>query len=340
MRETVFRSDDLPAADRFAWWHEMASRALVPTLARSDHEAEFHATLRLLDFGAVRLSWLSYPSLWTRRTEKLIRRSDPDMYCLSLTLRGTMRLDHHGRQAVAHPQDLLLYDTSHPFHGQALADGSGSVEGMILQIPRNLMPVPAATLARLTATRLPSRDGVGALLRRHLGDLVRHAPQCTTADATRLSALTLDLLAATCAHYLEAEAALPAETNRGALRARVHAFIQRQLADPSLSPDTIAAAHQISTRHLYQLFNDQGLTVAAWIRRQRLERCRRDLADPNLCPRPIHAIAARWGFSNNAHFSRLFRASYGLSPADYRNQVQHGAVQESATTVRELSTTF
>jgi AraC-like DNA-binding protein len=58
--------------------------------------------------------------------------------------------------------------------------------------------------------------------------------------------------------------------------------------------------------------------VAGCIRTWRLEHCRRDLADCTLRDRPIHAIAARWGFTSAAHFTRTFRAAYGLTPKDYR----------------------
>jgi transcriptional regulator GlxA family with amidase domain len=34
--------------------------------------------------------------------------------------------------------------------------------------------------------------------------------------------------------------------------------------------------------------------------------------------RPVSAIAARWGILNAAHFSRVFRDTYGLAPAEYR----------------------
>ncbi|KUJ41742.1 hypothetical protein ACZ90_67835 [Streptomyces albus subsp. albus] len=60
----------------------------------------------------------------------------------------------------------------------------------------------------------------------------------------------------------------------------------------------------ISTRYLYTLFQDEGRTAAAWIRECHLERCRRELADSCLGNRPIHAIAARWGFTDKAYFSR------------------------------------
>ncbi|MEU8380137.1 helix-turn-helix domain-containing protein [Streptosporangium sp. NPDC048865] len=319
MMETVFRSQDLPASERFAWWHEMTTQALVPTVMRSDDEAEFPASLHLLDLGAVQLTRLSYPPLRSRRTPLMVRRSDPEMYSLSLTLRGTMAIDHHDRQAVATPRDLLLYDSSHPFHAHTTTDGTGNVEGMILQFPRALVSLPPDKLTRLTATRLSGAQGIGALLVNHLTALARHSSGYTTADTARLSTITVDLLAATCAHYLEAEAALPPQTHQQVLQARIHAFIQQHLGDGDLCAETIAAAHQISVRYLYKLFQEQGMSVAAWIRSRRLERCRRDLADPALASRPIHAIASRWGFVSNTHFSRIFRAAYGLSPADYRH---------------------
>ncbi|MEV7008142.1 helix-turn-helix domain-containing protein [Streptosporangium sp. NPDC051022] len=339
MIETVFRSEDLPAPDRFAWWLEMTAKSFVPTLMSSDHEADFRATLRMLDLGPVQLSTMTYPSLRPYRTPKLIRQRDPEMFCLSLTLRGIMGLAQSGRQVVLGPQDLMLYDTSQPFSGWTLSEDGDGVAGMILQIPKALMPLPADSVARLTATRLPGQEGVGAVLRAHLCELVRNAAGYTAADTVRVGAITLDLVAAVCAHHLEADAVLSTEPDRQVLQARIHAFIQRNLGDPALSAETVAAAHRISTRHLYRLFQDQGLTVAAWIRQRRLERCRHDLVDPRLRSRPIHAIATRWGFTNSAHFSRLFRTAYDISPADYRNLMGHEVMRESATTVRESSTT-
>ncbi|MFF4384997.1 helix-turn-helix transcriptional regulator [Kitasatospora sp. NPDC001547] len=86
-----------------------------------------------------------------------------------------------------------------------------------------------------------------------------------------------------------------------------------------MTPQTIADAHHISLRRLQQLLAEDDMSPAAWIRRRRLERCRLDLANPRLNARPIQAIAERWGFSDPAHFSRLFRAAYGIPPRDYRN---------------------
>jgi AraC-like DNA-binding protein len=48
------------------------------------------------------------------------------------------------------------------------------------------------------------------------------------------------------------------------------AFIQEHLGDPELRPAEIAAAYHISLRLLHKLFQEQGTTVAGWIRTRRL----------------------------------------------------------------------
>ncbi|MEU4833959.1 helix-turn-helix domain-containing protein [Streptosporangium sp. NPDC023615] len=98
----------------------------------------------------------------------------------------------------------------------------------------------------------------------------------------------------------------------------VRAFVDRHLADPRLSPAMIATAHNISNRSLYRLFENENTTVSRLIHDRRLERCRDDLTDPGNRDRPIHAIAARWGFCAAAHFTRAFRTAYGLTPREYR----------------------
>ncbi len=118
-------------------------------------------------------------------------------------------------------------------------------------------------------------------------------------------------------------------------------FIRQQLGSPDLSPRSIAAAHGISLRLLHKLFHDQGLTVAGWIRQRRLEHCRHDLANPRFDAHPVGAIAGRWGFTSNAHFSRVFHATYGLSPSDYRHFVRsHHEAAHDTNDFRNPAVTF
>jgi len=102
---------------------------------------------------------------------------------------------------------------------------------------------------------------------------------------------------------------------------RIMTFVDEQLHDPHLSPTSIAAAHHISVSYLHRLFKDHDTTLWAWVRRERLDRARRDLADPRLLHLPVHRIAARWGYRDHATFTRAFRAAFGVPPRTFREGV-------------------
>jgi hypothetical protein len=80
----------------------------------------------------------------------------------------------------------------------------------------------------------------------------------SAADATRISTILLDLL--------ELNYELSGESQQRVLYHQTQGFIQRQLADPELTPATIAEAHHISVRTLHRLFGSHGHPVTEWIR--------------------------------------------------------------------------
>ena len=128
-----------------------------------------------------------------------------------------------------------------------------------------------------------------------------------------------DLVTVFLAHHLDAADAVSPESRQQALMVGIHSFIEHHLGDPQLSPAVVAAADHISVRYLHRLFQQQGSTVSGQIRQRRLERCRRDLAEPALSALPVHAVGARWGFRHAADFSRAFRVAYGMPPGEYRH---------------------
>jgi transcriptional regulator GlxA family with amidase domain len=73
----------------------------------------------------------------------------------------------------------------------------------------------------------------------------------------------------------------------------------------------------VSRRTLYAALTPDGEGVAAAIRRQRLERAHAMLADSSQT-QSITEIASTVGLPSAAHFSRIFRARYGVSPSEVR----------------------
>ncbi|MFI7501357.1 helix-turn-helix domain-containing protein [Streptomyces sp. NPDC049687] len=317
---TVFRSEDVPAEDRFDLWRELLGRSRSSEVV-SDHAADFRAECRLMELGPVTVLPMGFMPARYRRSSAMVRRADPELYHLTLLLNGEIELDHAGRTTTFTRWDLHLADSSQPYDLRSADDReSPLVEGVGVDFPKGLLPLPEHQVRALLGRGLSGREGVGALLTEFLIGLARQADTIQPADASRLGTVVLDLISAWLARALDAEGALPPETRQQALVRRVQAFIGQNLHDPELTPSAIAAAHHISLSYLHRIFQQQspGETVAARIRHGRLEGARRELADPSLHTMPIHAVAARWGFTRASDFTRAFRAAYGRSPSEHR----------------------
>jgi AraC-like DNA-binding protein len=254
-----------------------------------------------------------------RRTPELICQADPDMVKMVLICGGnSCVVEQGGRQAQVSAGDLTCYDTRRPYKVTIGVEGNRPTQVMTFMFPPSMLPLCRSRLKDLTAIRIPASAGVGDLTSQFLLQLARNIDHYSPVEAARLSTAALEVLATRLAREMDIRDWGTPEDRRHALLTTIQAFIQRHLGDPGLSPAMIAAAHHVSLRSLHQLFHDEGLTVAGWIRRRRLEGCRRDLSDPALDSRPVAAIAARWGFSSPGDFSRAFRAAHGLPPAEYR----------------------
>jgi AraC-like DNA-binding protein len=67
----------------------------------------------------------------------------------------------------------------------------------------------------------------------------------------------------------------------------------------------------------------EGTTVSDWIWRRRLEKSRRDLADPLRANDSIAQIALACGFADLGHFSRRYKEAFGTSPRDDRAMLRN-----------------
>ncbi|BCL12440.1 helix-turn-helix domain-containing protein [Micromonospora sagamiensis] len=314
-------TDDVPPAERFAYWREVISKLAVPYDLHCDPrvENEFWAHAGFSSFGPVRAALATVMPHSLHRTPRRIRQADPEVFEVVCTVRGGGTVTQDGRSADVGGGDLVLLDPSRPYRIEP-APHIRLSRVLLLHTPRSLLPIPPADMRGLTAVRIPGDQGVGALTSQFLLHLAQRMPELGPSDVRRLSTLTVEVLGTALAHALECESVVPPRTRQRALMAQIKSFIRHHLGDARLTPDAIASAHHISLRYLHKLFQQDGQTVAGYVRELRLERCRRDLTDPRLDGRPIQAIAARWGFSSPAHFSQAFRSAYGLSPRQFRRQ--------------------
>ncbi|MFD0355169.1 helix-turn-helix domain-containing protein [Streptomyces sp. NPDC127110] len=312
---TLVASDVVGArGDRFDWFCETISNHVMPVLLSSRHAADFRADITELDLGVVRLSAVTCSPVGSRRTLTHVRRGDPEHLQLALLTRGAVRISQRGNESVV-SGGLVLTDTSRPSEAVCADETLASV---VVQIPRRSLALGSDRLDGLLARNLPAGAGSGAVLADFMRSLLAQAPHCRPEELRGLGAVTLDLATAFLARQLGEPGATPAEARARETLQRIHRFVENNLGDPDLTPQVVADRHNISLRHLHALFGDQPLTVAAYIRRSRLERARTDLARAELASHPVQEIAARWGFASATGFSRAFREAYGITPTEHR----------------------
>ena len=170
----------------------------------------------------------------------------------------------------------------------------------------------------LTAVRLAGNVGLGALIAPLMRGLTAEMVGTGAVMAAHLGDAVVDLVTAAFAQQLEQSLEEDSSAAHRALVGQVQLYIECHLDDAKLTTEAIAAAHFVSIRHLQKVFQAEGMSVSALVRTRRLERCRRALGNPDLLDVPISTVRLRCGFSDAAHFSRLFRKTYGQSPKDYR----------------------
>ena len=318
---TVIRVGDQAPADRLEYWRSVLCDTFLPldAVPSGDSDGPIEGTLRFGELGVLKVCEVTGNSQVVQRLPAQIRRADPEYLKVAVQLGGNGVLTQGGREAVLAPGDFAAYDSSRPFT-MAFDDWFQLV---VVMCPRSTVRLSPAELETVYSTRISGQNGVGALVSSFLAGLVGtlddDQPELAPAVDGSLSDAVLDLLAAGLADAGADPASLGRHARQETLLRQIRAYIEANLGRPDLAPDAIAGAHFISTRYLHKLFARHGDTVAGWTRARRLERCRQDLRNPDLRHRSISAIGARWGLVDASHFSRAFRAAYGVTPSEYRH---------------------
>jgi len=296
----------------FREYRQAVTASFVPLEVSRVSGDPFWGRLRTVDVEPAHISEVTASQHKVERTPGLLEGSERPYYKASLQVSGTGILIQDGREAVLQPGDFAVYDTGRPYS----LVFEKEMQMLVLMFPRENLGLPPEFLRQLTAHRFSSDDGLGAIIIPFLQNVSQNLERVGGVTGPRLVNSAIDLITTLFANELDLDAD-PGDSHQ-LLMQQIRRYIEMQLGSPELGPAEIAAAHFISTRHLHGLFREKGTTVSTWIREQRLEKCRRDLIDPLNAHLSVGAIAARWGFVEAAHFSRVFKAAYDSSPSELR----------------------
>lgn len=121
------------------------------------------------------------------------------------------------------------------------------------------------------------------------------------------------------AYYSDVRASGGKESFNGSRWQALLSYIDVHLFDNELMSASICAKHVgISIRYLHKIFEMQGMHFSEFVLQRRLDAARALLGDVAYREYSIGTIAYQCGFSSAAHFSRVFKKRFSVSPSKYR----------------------
>jgi AraC family transcriptional activator of tynA and feaB len=309
----VLSTSAVRAHERLDYWRESVCREFVNVELSSPSGGDFQGALVSRSWADLRLSHICASAQRVQRTSRQAARASEDCYYAVLVLSGTELLEQDGKEVLLRAGDMALYDAARP-HRLVFGD---HFQKLILHVPRAIMRARVPGVERYAAMAISGKAGMGAIASNFLKACDGQASQLCQREIAGLSEQALGLLAMALGTL---EPGTPSYSRSRSLSlCRVKDYVEQHLAVADLDGAVVSAAMGLSARYTNKLFEDDGTSLMRYIWRRRLERCRdelRDLAEDN---RRLSEIALRWGFNDFSHFSRTFKARFGMSPRAFRN---------------------
>lgn len=315
---TLFTTRHLRSRDQFAAWQQSISVIFDVTPTEGREHDGFDATVRAHHLGSLFISQVDFEGQRFVRDRRRAMADGLDHYLVQLYATGGLVGTANDRERMLRGGDVQILDLSQPNATEAKASGT-----IAIVVPRDLLREALPTAVDLHGLVLRGDGGTGGLLTDYMRSLAARAPTIRMTDAARVAQATTDMVAA-CFHTAAETVARARSAIDMTMLERIQRHIAANLGSPQLHAEALSRQFRISRTQLYRLFETLG-GVANYIQEQRLARAHAELGNPAHDHRRIYDIAYGLGFTSEAHFSRAFRAAFGVSPSDARGQA-HAAL--------------
>lgn len=312
---TRFDVRELPEDERFPVWRESISVIFEVSLDPEDRQEAFASQVTTCHFGPLLLSNAISQRQCLQRPPSLIARDGIDHFLVQVTCRGSTAGQCGRTRLDARPGDVFIIDLDQP-----LATRTDAFDNLTLVVPRQLLRHYLPSPEKLHGRLLRRESPLARLLSEHLHALWNAAPASTPQEAQAMAEGVAALVASYFSQTFPPEDSPPIQA---ATASAIRQYIASHLTDAQLTPDRLAARFQVSRSQVYRMFEPFG-GVARYVRDQRLKWCLAELSKPASRYSRIVDIAMAAGFTDEAHFCRLFRQAFGASPGEIRGGIAAG----------------
>lgn len=239
------------------------------------------------------------------RTRSEVADTGDEWIAASLTMSGHRRITYGGRDAECDPGSLLLWQTAKPLACVV----SDRVEKKTFFVPSDYAQVRCPDIEDFLGQSISADNDSVKLMCDFARSGVLEASDSADLEITMFNVIMELIIGVVRSESHQKESGEAADQRFRMILDYIH----EHACDPTLSSVRVARHHNMSLRSLQQLFAMHGTSVAAYVRRYRLQRSFEDLLRG---AGSVTDVAFRNGFADASHFSRVFKAYFGHSPRD------------------------
>lgn len=276
--------------------------------------SDIRMVIKSVPFGQMKLSLASLPQAQISNTARQSGSTPEHPYNIYISNRRH-RFVTNNRSVILEPGDVTIADSA--MAATMITNEPYTTIGLTVpaSVLRTYLPEPE----KAVGVRFSGKAGLSKIVSCMLLTMWGFAETDDLDDiGTELAHNLLGILS-TCCRVRADQPDVPS-TDTLAKREEIKRIINQNLHKPDLCVDELAKQFGFSVRYLQRLFSHENCTLSEYIRQQRLEGCRRQLADPSWLHHSITEIAFNWGFNSSAHFARVFKARYGINAREFRTQ--------------------
>ena len=308
---SLFLTHTLPADQRFVAWRESMGVFMSSRLNHYGEIGTFTGEVESYLIDDIVLSRGIASKQKYDRPAAMITRDSLDHYMAQVFLSGGCIMQRRGHSIESVAGHAIGFDL-----GDVLDSINSEFDVLCAVVPRARL-APLLTHPDSVHGAVPDlSSGAGRLLADYMSSLYLTAPALGPKETQAAARTLLDMLAAAF-NGTSLQDVTSSDTGGEAMLLRAQSFIRQNLSAVDLTPALIAQGLGLSRTVLYRIFEPVG-GVALYVREQRLRKCMSDILSVRHADRQISEIAHRWGFTDAAHFSKLFRIRFGQSPSDAR----------------------
>ena len=304
----------------FDHWRDEATRAVIPLDYQCDTATRFSGHICAQSVGGIQLARLQATPHAVKRTTSIIQSAKENHVIFNWLISGNCLAKQDGNETQFGQQSMWICDASR-YYDLEFPD---QFELVSMALPKSRLGTYHTNFDSLTVTELNRQSEVTGFVQGHLTELVNHAPFVSSLMADRVAKATMEWVMMLLSEQWAAVGSRLSHSQMSIVM-RVKQSIALWASNPELTGNDVAEHIGVSTRYINQLLNEEGMSLSRMIWLYRTQKAAEMLSDSQNLHRTISDIAYSTGFNDVAHFSRLFKKHFNVTPSQYRQHAERAS---------------